>query len=594
MFTALDPIRFVEESFELNGKTFTLIDDQLENARHYLRGIYYSIAFQLPKLHKPMVIVKGRQVEMSTTLANLIAYYTETYPYFKTLYVCPALDQIKRFSGERIAPLLRYKKNLSILKPLKSDGDIEGTFTIKMKQFSNGSTIYLEAAADEGNNIRNIAAELLVKDEFQDLDENAEGNIDSVLDHSEHNLNITLGTPKYTNSKYERKWLNSTQMYFHLQCPACKHWFTPTMESLVEGFVMRCPKCQNKEDKRLLVPTGKWIPMGSKDATYIGYHLSQLLVPWVSKEKLMQKIDEKTKDGSNVEKYLKNEVLGEFYAGLVQKPPRESIEKAYKTDLPYHAMLPLGVPIYAGVDWGGWSVAEDDPAQSLSIYASGYMAEDGLLRVNYIEVLTDQDDVKKAERVAALMSEQRVKLCIADSGYGKAQGLYLSTRYPSRFLKCKYIPGSSMTLIDTKAEMDKGVIKANIDYTLEELYSAMQNGKILIPRNKYTDWTIEHFLNYNITLREVGNHTHKHFEKEANKTKKVDAVHAINFLRLAALHDKNALGQSDLMVRTGGAMVSQRPLPLLTGHSVEEIRQMARGRGVRAQIANSIARSVGE
>lgn len=582
----LDPIEFIQNTFELNGKPFVLINEEPENARHYLRGIYYAMAFTMPKVKKPMVLVKGRQVEMSTTMSNMIAYYTQTYPYFKTLYVCPSLEQIKRFSGEKISPLLRYKHDPEILNPLKSSGTIEGTFTIRMKQFSNGSTIYLEAASDEGNNIRNIGVDFLIKDEYQDLDENAEGNIDSVLDHSDWAMDMSLGTPKYTNTQYENKWKHSSQHYYHLQCPSCNTWFRLHLESMIKEFIVACPKCKHEEDKRQLMPNGKWMATGAKDSTYLGYHLSQLYVPYKSIEVIRQKLEEKTKLGINVEQYKKNEVLGEFYEGMTQKPPRESIERAYDASLPYNFLVPVSRRVYAGVDWGGWSVMDNDPTQSLSVYAEGVMNDDGVLFVNYMEVLEDKDDILKAERVAELMTKRNVALCIADSGYGKNQCLRLSALFGPRFLKCKYISGASTTLIDTSKEKEESMIKANVDFTLEELYSAMQSGKMKIPRNQYTEWSIEHFMNYEIQLRVSGNHTHKHFVKPPGRLKKVDAVHALNFLRLAALHDTNATNHSDLV--NASPELRRRARPMLTGRSLEEAQMMDRMRNMRRTIPRNL------
>jgi len=593
MILELDPIKFIENNFNLDGKNFTIINDKLENARHYLRGIYYTIAFTLPKLKKPLVVVKGRQVEMSTTLGNIIMYYTETYPYFKTLYVTPALEQIKKFSSERISPLLRDKRNPDILIPLDKQADIEGIFSIKMKQFANGSTLYLEPASDEGNRIRSISADLLVKDEYQDLDEGAEGNIDEVLSHSSWNLDISLGTPKYTESNFERKWKNSTQHYFFLQCPSCKNWFILKFELLTKGFNVQCPKCFHEDDKRLLVQKGKWIPTGNPNAPYLGYHLSQLYMPWRSKEFIDQKLEEKRKLGINVEKYLQNEILGEFYAGITQKPPVEAIERAFKSDLPYNVIIPLSRPVYAGVDWGGWSALEDDPTQSFTIYAEGTLNNDGILFVNYMEIINIQDDIEKAERVAELMEQRRIKLCIADSGYGKNQCLRLYSKFPNRFLRCKYLPGTSLTLIDTESEISSGLIKANIDYTLEELYSAMQQGKIQISRNQYTEEFIQHFKNYEIVLQESHNHVHRHFRKKQGKLYKVDAVHAINFLRLAALHDSNALSHSNLPIIGGGKMRS-KPSPLLTGHSAEELKYRTQLGNPSRMLSSSIRRTLYE
>lgn len=590
----LDPIKFVERNFDINGHPFILIDETPENARHYLGGIYTDFCLKMPKDKKPRVYVKGRQVEFSTTMANFIAYFTESYPHFKTLYVVPAVEQLKRFSGERFQPLLRYKRDPNILNPLGKSGSVEGTFTIKMKQFSNGSTVYLEATGDDGNNIRNIGAELLIKDEYQDIPEEAEGAIDSVLDHSVYNGNASLGTPKYTESQYEKKWKNSSQHYYVLKCPVCHHNFVLHLENLVEGFIIECPQCANREDKRLMMPDGEWVPMGRKDATFVGYHLSQLYVPYKTKERVDQAIAEKRDMGLNVEKFRKNEILGEFYEGISQKPPQEGIERAFKPGLPYNIFIPATKRTYAGIDWGGWSIIDDDPTQALSVYVSGVLYEQGTLYVNYVEILEDQDETKKAERVVQLMKEQRVHLAIGDSGYGKQQCMHIMAAMPRRFLKCKYLPGASTTFLDVKSEQTKRIIKANRDLTLEDLYSAMQSDKIHIPRNQHTEWIIEHFMNHRVRLEERGEHTHKHFYKIPGNKYKVDAVHAMNFFRLAALHDTDGFKHSALVLEDTKLLQQHRTHPMLTGHTVEDIQAMGSMKQRTQMLARSISRTMGE
>ena len=561
----LDPISFIENNFTLNGENFVLISDKLEDARHYLRGLYYTPVFTLPKVKKPMVIVKGRQVEMTTTVTNLIAYFLHNYDYFPILYAVPQLKQAKRFSSEKFGPLYRYRANKDILPALDA-----GTWTIEIKKFQNGSTLFTESIAEMGDNIRGISAEMVIKDEYQDLDPESEEIIDECLTHAKHKIDIALGTPKYTETHFENKWRASSQHYYHLQCPKCSHWFKLTLDTMVQRFDVRCPSCFNIEDKRKLLPFGKWMPLGDPNAPFVGYHLNQLYVPYISIEDINTKIERKAAQGGNVEKYIKNEILGEFYEGERQRPSLISLNAGFLENMPYNIFVPIRVTTYAGVDWGGWSVIENDPEQSYAVYVDGYFDKDSRLIVNYTEVLEDRDEIKKAERVISLISERRVGLLVADSGYGKTQNLMIQSKFPDRFLACKYIPGNALSILESQPE--KHLLKVNRDYSLEDLYSNLQRGQVIVPRNEHTSWMMEHFLNHDIVLIEQGQHVYKKFVKVKGYGKRVDAVHAVNLFRLAAFHDRKALGHSPLasvemtvprsfmpmLVRGDGTSIQQR------------------------------------
>lgn len=557
MLETMDPIKFIQTKFQLKGQPFTLIDDKLENARHYLYGIYYTMAYKLPKVKKPMIIVKGRQVEMTTTITNIMAYFMQEYSHFPLLYAVPSTKQAKRFSSDKWTPLYRYRLDDTILAPLD-----EGTWTIELKKFANGSTLYTESIAEGGDNIRGISADGVVKDEFQDLDPKAEKIIDECLTHSKYKINIALGTPKYTETHFENTWKSSTQHKFHLKCPKCGKLFLLSLSSLVSGHIVRCGNCNHEEDKRILVRTGEWVPTGDPDALFIGYQLSQLYIPYITKEDIDKKIATITMQGGNVEQFIKNEVLGEFYEGERQKPAKVTIDTAFAQNMPYNVIVPVKVKTYGGVDWGGWSSVENDPEQSYTVFSTGTVDLHGKLYINYVEVIDKKDEIEKAERVIDLMGEHRVHLLIADSGYGKMQNALIGQKVgPGRFMACKYIQGNATNILDSQPE--KALIKVNRDYSLEELYSAMGRGMVVIPRNEHTSWMIEQFMNHDIILIDQGNHVYKKFIKVQGYGKRVDAVHSINFLRLAALHDNHAFDQSPLAV--GSLKLPGRPTAILAG-----------------------------
>lgn len=531
----LDPIAFVERKFTLRGQPFKL----RHTGREYLDDIYYSIAFKLPKTHQKFVMVKGRQVEMTTTMVNLVLYFVQTHKFFPVLYTFPAAEASRRFNSQRVEPMIRYRVDDTILQPLKG-----GAWNISQKQFSNGSELLIYGIAEDADNIRNITAECLVKDEYQDVDESSEGVVDEVLTHSESKLNLCLGTPKYSGTNYERVWNASTQHYYHLQCPTCKKYFPLlSLDDLVEGYIVKCPYCSTKEDKRNLIPSGKWVAK-QPNAHNLGYHLSQLYVPYITREDIMNKIKDAEIKGADVKRYLQNEILGEFYSGLRQKPSWDSIKPAFKTDLPYDTFIPVTKPVYAGIDWGGFSSLHDNPENSFTVLTIGAWDDHLNLRVNYIEIIDEPDELKQVDRIYALLNKYHVKLAVADRGYGKIKNFALKEKLKGRFIMCKYLQGSSTTLFKIQ---DQDTLLVNRDYSLEELYSAMQRGKILIPDNVHTNWIKEHFYNFEVEVVSHGGQVFKHFTPVRNRLAKTDAVHSINYMRIAALfEDKKAAAASPL------------------------------------------------
>ena len=569
-FSDLDPVRFSETSFLIKGKPLKLYN----SSREYLVGIYHHIAYKLPYTSIPTVLVKGRQVEMTTTIGNSVLYFLHNYRHFYALYTYPSATQAKRFSEERVDSTLRYKIRSDVLEGLK-----EGTETKNVKQFSNGSTLFIYGITTEGgDNLRNLGADLLVKDEYQDLDPLAEGNVNEIISHSEFRMNIILGTPKFTGSNYEIMWDMSNKQYFFLRCLICNKDFTlSSLDDLTTGFNVRCPHCQSVEDKRNLISDGKWIATEPQNKV-TGFHLTQLYVPTASKEYIVDNIEIETKKGTDTIRFTKNEVLGEFYSGIKTRPTILTIAKSYDRTLPYNVYIPVTHRIYMGIDWGGWSSVTNDPSQCFTVATIGAWDDKGRLFVNYIEIVDDPDELKQVERVAQLMNLYRINVCVADAGYGKTKNYQLQRQFGlNRFITCKYLQGSAST---TFAYKNAGNVHVNRDYSLEELYADLGYGKIAIPDNSSTEWTKQHLLNFEIESIVHGGQVFRHFSAVKKENAKTDFAHSLNYLRIAAfLEEKKADGLSPLAAEAANVI----PRPILVGPGSELVMDGHSARGILIQ-----------
>jgi hypothetical protein len=90
-------------------------------------------------------------------------------------------------------------------------------------------------------------------------------------------------------------WNKSSQQYYHLGCQQCKKVFplyTPgsnEWESIwIYGNIVKCTHCGCEQDRMEAIGRGKWVALKDpEDAKFVGFHLNQLYLPELTKEKLI-------------------------------------------------------------------------------------------------------------------------------------------------------------------------------------------------------------------------------------------------------------------------------------------------------------------
>ena len=193
------PSVFAESMYLIDGKPFRL------SGRNYLLPIYNSDI-------EEGLIKSGRQVEKSTTLSVKIGNSVILKPHTPTLYVAPRTEQVKMFSKTRLSKLFRYSQGNFIFKKLMHP-DLANQ--VYMKEFLNGSEVYLRHCFDEGDNIRGLTIKELYVDEIQDIFVDAIPVIKETQSHftEEENRATTwyTGTPKTFSNTIEQLWEESTK-----------------------------------------------------------------------------------------------------------------------------------------------------------------------------------------------------------------------------------------------------------------------------------------------------------------------------------------------------------------------------------------------
>ena len=106
-----------------------------------------------------LVLKTGRQVSKSTSLASHGVMLANCIPFFRTLYVTPLYEQIRRFSNNYVRPFI----DRSPIKPLWSGTSTENS--VLQRSFKNLSMMIFSFALMDADRVRGISADKVAIDD---------------------------------------------------------------------------------------------------------------------------------------------------------------------------------------------------------------------------------------------------------------------------------------------------------------------------------------------------------------------------------------------------------------------------------------------
>lgn len=537
----LDPVHFIQKNRTVLGDPFIIEGE----GRDYLKELYRYCCVGMIRDKKRVVILKGRQVEMTEAALNIGLYFMCNYKYFRVLHAFPRNAQVSRFSKERLQGAIRDsklegdgdRKRPALMKFLADHGSSSNT--VSMVEFKNSNIYYMYSAWAEADALRGIAADALLRDEFQDWSDDAIANTDSSLTMSKYKVEFSFGTPKQAGTPFETLWNYSDQRYYHTKCTGCGHYFMITLDTFVHGYMVRCPKCHKDNNKKISNLEGKWIPTKKTGPEgRVGFHISQLIHPMITREEIMRKQVEYP------ESRFKNEVMGEFYTGSsLPLNEKEVIEKCCE---PYREMsMPhMIVPpkeTYMGIDWGGRSDINDKGAFTVATVIS---KEGDQYKVERSERITYPDHQKQVRYIGDLIKLYNCTSVVADIGAGQVQCQMLQNEFGDKVKSCYYAT-------NLKAKMsykdDIWMLSVDRDAFLEEIIDIIHRGRLIIPWKdpKKIEWFIRHLCNTEVQLSTRTGNNRRKYEK-LNKSKPNDGLHSLNYAYIASIVHlgENTFGRS--------------------------------------------------
>ena len=216
-FPSLEPL--LPLVLNLNGRPYTIKD-------HFAFSPLFRVLTP-----KNQVWCTGRQVSKSTSLAAHGVVFSNAVPFFKTLYITPRFEQIRRFSNNYVRPFVD-------LSPIKSQWS--GTSTensVLQRSFKNNSMMLFSFALLDADRVRGVSADRVCIDEVQDMDPDHIPIIQETMSYSRWGTSYYTGTPKTLDNLIYGLYKRSSQAEWFIPCESCKHWNIPALEHDLDAMI---------------------------------------------------------------------------------------------------------------------------------------------------------------------------------------------------------------------------------------------------------------------------------------------------------------------------------------------------------------------
>ena len=448
-----------------------------------------------------ILVIGGRQIEKSTTVAAKMIIYSIFIPYFNAVYVAPSPEQRKLFAYQRTKAFID-DMNPKLRKALfKNHQDEKRVFFIP---FANNSAIIHYHTGTRPDKVRSVSADMLVFDEVQDHDPDALEVIEHTLFHSDFKggYELVAGTAKSVEHPTQYYWEKSTQAEYLIKCNHCGHWNVPGIKNIgPKGLI--CEKCGRPID----IKDGEIVHRYSPDPNhpFLGIRFPQIISPFVVYDEFLWQMEiySKIQRGENLEKIF-NEMLALPTKSIDRPITREELQRVCIDNLPNDLSNVLKYrkngKFVIGIDWG-------TGRSSYTVLVVAEVTVNNRVNVLYMK----RFDGLEADMSVAMpiifetINIVRPQLILADWGFsgGRIDDLW-----------AKY--GKSRVIATYNSNTAKGTMKYNKDihglvvsktWMMDEMFRDIKRGYIIFPRYQDVKFYLTDFTN---VIRNVNENTNSY------------------------------------------------------------------------------------
>jgi len=326
----------------------------------YLREIMDSLGPREPA--RRIVVMAGAQIGKTETGNNWLGYLIDRCP-GGILVVRPTVDEARRFSRQRLDPMIESTPALSeLVRPARSR---DSGNTLLLKEFPGG--VLMLAGSNSTTGLKSMPIRFLFADEIDEYPGDVDGQGDPIS-LAEKRLagptwsrrkELLVSTPTIKGlSAIEREFLSSDQRRYFVPCPHCQNrdWIRWENIRWTEGepdsAALVCVECGTlieEHHKREMLPAGEWRAMAEGDGETIGFHISSLYSPlgWFPWSAAVEEFLEAKGEVYKLKTWI-NTVLGETWEERGESVDPDALLERRET---YKAEVPEGVGILvASVD----------------------------------------------------------------------------------------------------------------------------------------------------------------------------------------------------------------------------------------------------
>lgn len=406
-------------------------------------------AFTDPQVEE-ITVVASSQVGKSECELNMIGYIIDQDP-GSTLYIQPTLDDAKKFSRIRIAPMVRDSKTLK--KKVADIKSRDSSNTMLQKSFPGGMLTLVGSNSASG--LASTPVRYVIGDELDRwaLSAGTEGDPWKLAEartttfYNRKKVAVSTPTDK-GSSKIAELYDKGTQEKWCIQCPDCGEWHAVVFDNvrfdfdtvkngkkkdyIIKSIEWCCPSCGClSSEERVRKQPAKWIAdyPEAYERGHRSFWLNGFSSPWQPWEKIIYAFLKARHDPQQL-KVVFNTMLGELWedrGDLVDEDTMLSRREDYgKREDGTPVELPEGVLVLTcGVD-------TQDNRLEYEVVGHGHFGETWGIKKgiimgdpHYLDVWNRLDDViDHVYRFKDPAKGLKISMTFVDSGGHKTQDVY--------------------------------------------------------------------------------------------------------------------------------------------------------------------------
>ena len=443
------------------GETFDWYDHQ------YLIDIYEDPA-------REMVLKKAAQIGITTFGMNKVLWLADTET-VSVIYTFPTAGDVSDFSRARINPMIQSSEHLT----RKLIGSID---SVQLKQFGD-SFIYFRGAWSERQAI-SVDSDFNVHDEIDFSKPDIIGMYKERMSHSKWRWFLAFSTPTIPEFGIDYLFNRSDKKEWFVECPKCHKEQILKYPDSIKGdsrearyACLYCLATIGDDDRR----NGYWKATGETVWGVSGYHISQLMAPWISATDVLRKEENArlrpTAQLSGIKDFY-NFCLGLAYGGENQPLNRDVLLSCIVNK---YELEPSGRNTIMGVDQGN------------DLHVIIYRKEKtGEVRLVHCDVYHSFDDLPN------LMDKYGVTFCIIDALPNKHSARKFALMYQAK-VWLVYYNDNQKELAKWYKDPDTKEYRITVAKmeSVDRMVDKFINHQVILPRlSEKVDLFIRHLCNW--------------------------------------------------------------------------------------------------